>query len=110
MKLVADPNPRADNENEKIKLTWEDFSADFNSNCPPFQEIGEICKAHGEKMIDLRSYMVQKPFKCFEHDSIESVLQLFRHMDLRTLPVLGDKTQKLVGVITRQDIFQFMSL
>lgn len=34
LKLVNDPNPRADQEDKKIKLTWEDFNASFNSICP----------------------------------------------------------------------------
>ena len=91
--LRAEDEAMLNDENDelKIKLTWEDFNANFASECPPFNEIGEICSTYGEKVIDVRPYMELRPYKVFESESIKIVHQLFRHMDLRSLPVLKDR-------------------
>jgi hypothetical protein len=97
-------------ENNKVKLTWEDFNANYDSICPPYAEIQEICKYYPEKMIDLNPYMWKRPYRINEKDTIETVNELFRHMNLRSLPVISEKDFTLVGIITRQDLFAFMSI
>jgi len=54
--------------------------------------------------------MVPRPYTIFENDSIQKSLDLFRLMNLRHLPVLAEDDGSLVGIITRQDLFQFMSI
>jgi predicted transcriptional regulator len=95
---------------DKVKLTWEDFNANFDSSCPPYAEITEIVKVYYDKKIDLRPYMICRPFRVFENDSIQNVNELMRHMDLRTVPVIREADHVLVGVITRQDLFSYMSI
>lgn len=90
---------------DKILLTWEDFNCNFDSVCPPFSEIKEITDIFADKKVDLRPYMVPKPYRVLETDTIDHIHALFRHMDLRTLPVLKEEDNTLVGVITRQDLF-----
>lgn len=46
----------------------------------------------------------------FEGDSIDKIVEVFRLMNLRHLPVLNEQDNTLVGIITRQDIFAYMSL
>lgn len=53
-------------------------------------ELTEIFKWYPEKYIDLNPYMWKKPYRVFEKDTIETVNKLFRHMDLRSLPVLAE--------------------
>ena len=59
-----------------------------------------------EKMIDLRPYMVETPFSVVTSDKLSKVANLFRHMQLKMLPVVAPSQsrhgpQKIVGVITR---------
>ena len=95
---------------DDIKLTWEDFNANLNSECPPFSEIDDICRVYKEKSIDVRPYMEVNPHKVNEKDNIKVVHELFRHVDVRTLPVLRESDKTIVGVITRQDLFQYLSI
>lgn len=90
-----------EDETTKIKLTWEDFNANYDSNCPSIEELTEIFKFYPEKVIDLNPYMWRKPYRVFLKDSIDMVNSLFRHMDLRSLPVLAEKDHTLMGIITR---------
>jgi hypothetical protein len=39
-------------------------------------------------MLDLRPYMIERPYLVTQKDSIEKVHQLFRHMQLRQLLVV----------------------
>ena len=57
LKLKDAPNARADDEDQPIKLTWEDFNCSYNSICPNYQEVAKICDANPEQQIDLRPYM-----------------------------------------------------
>ncbi len=54
--------------------------------------------------------MIERPHLVSVADRFPKVLNLFRQMQLRQLLVTNDSDGKLVGVITRQDIFSFMSL
>jgi len=88
-----------------IQLTWQDFNCDLNSDCPPFSEIQEICNNFKERVIDVRPYMEISPYRVLESDNIKVIHELFRHMDVRTLPVVKNNDLAVVGVITRQDLF-----
>ena len=61
-------------------------------------------------MIDLRAYMIPRPHSVFENDTIQKCLDIFRLMNLRALPVVNEDDGSLVGIITRQDLFAFMSV
>ena len=61
-------------------------------------------------MIDLRPYYIETPFLAQSTDRLQKVLDVFRHMHLRSLPVTNPGTGELEGIITRQDIFAYMSL
>ena len=56
--------------------------------------------------VSLYEYMVPEPFVIDAATPITKVVQLFRQMHLRHLPVI-DKDHKLVGMITRKDIFAY---
>ncbi len=54
--------------------------------------------------------MIERPFSVSVFDKMPKVLNIFRQMQLRQLLVTNDADGKLAGIITRKDIFQFMSL
>ena len=91
-------------------LDWDDFNVDFHSSVPDIKEkrFIQAAQQHGQKLIDLRPFMVPRPFTVFENDNLQKGLDLFRLMNLRHLPVLSEENGKMVGMITRQDIFAFI--
>ena len=54
--------------------------------------------------------MIVYPYTASTHDSLYRVLEYFRHMHLRHLPVLEPADNSLVGIITRKDLFAYMHL
>ena len=52
--------------------------------------------------------MIETPFVCNMTDKLQKVLDLFRHMQLRHLPVLNPVDGCLEGIITRHDLFPYM--
>ena len=93
-------------------LDWSDFNVDFHSSTPSIhaKELQRVAKNNATKLIDLRPYMIPRPFTVFENDSIQKCLDLFRLMNLRHMPVLAEEDGSLVGMISRQDLFAFMTL
>ena len=61
-------------------------------------------------MIDIRPYIIDTPFLAQSTDRLPKILEMFRTMHLRTLPVTNPGTGALEGVITRQDLFAYMAL
>lgn len=94
----------------KPHLSWRDFNCNFHSSIKPLKLIEEICQNNLEKEIDLRPYMIEKPYFVYESDRIQKIVEVFRLMNLRHLPVLSEADNTVVGIITRQDIFAYMSL
>lgn len=54
--------------------------------------------------------MIERPYLVSAFDKFPKVLSLFRQMQLRQLLVTNDSDGKLIGIITRQDLFSFMTL
>jgi CBS domain-containing protein len=54
-----------------------------------------------DKEIDLRPFMIEKPYFVHETDKIQKVVDIFRLMNLRHLPVLNENDNTLTGIITR---------
>jgi hypothetical protein len=54
-----------------LDLDWADFNTDFHSSCPNAKsdEFTKINHIHGSKVVDLRPYMVPRPFTVFENDT-----------------------------------------
>lgn len=69
-----------------------------------------VCDKYEDEKLDLRPYMWEHPFTAFVHDDLAKVLELFRHHHLRHLPIVNPADGSLVGVITRKDLFAYMSL
>jgi hypothetical protein len=91
-------------------LPWQEFNVDFSSSSHQFAEIEEEVKVFKDKLIDLRPYMIDAPFVIHTTDRLPKVLDYFRHFHLRALPVVSPIDGKPVAIITRQDIFAYMSL
>lgn len=60
--------------------------------------------------LDLRPYMIERPFTVTQKDNLEKVHTLFRQMQIRQLLVVNNNNEGLLGIVTRQDIFSYMSL
>jgi len=93
-----------------IPLHWSYFCGDFYSTERKVKEVAEIVAHFGHKFIDLRPFMIEYPYSVFTTEKLPKVLEMFRHLHLRALPVINPKTGMPVGVLTRQDIFAFMSV
>ncbi len=63
-----------------------------------------------DKLIDLRPYMISELYTVDIKDKFPKVLQMFRFMHLRHLPVVDKETGEIKGIITRQDLFAYMSI
>lgn len=92
------------------RITWEDLNQDFNSLPRDHKDVEQIAKDYALKHLDLRPYMIERPFTVCQKDNLEKVHQLFREMHMRQLMVIDSTSDKLIGIITRQDLFQYMSL
>jgi len=99
-------------ENLLEGLQWYDFNVDFHGDAPNSNSpaIKKAVEKFGSHVIDIRPYMIPRPFVAHENDSIQKCLDLFRLMNLRHLPVLNEDDGSLIGMITRQDLFAFMAL
>lgn len=91
-------------------LSWENFNVDFWSTDRTFKEVEDIANDNKKEMIDLRPYMIDQPFLVHSTDRLPKVLDYFRMFHLRALPVIDPNNGKPVAIITRQDIFAYMSL
>ena len=110
-----------ENRDERLRLSqstvlsWEDFTVesayfDLVEDTPQEKyDNSKICQENYRKYLDLRHYMVETPFVVNTTDKLQKVLDLFRHMQLRHLPVLNPVDGCLVGIITRHDLFPYMS-
>ncbi|CDW75014.1 UNKNOWN [Stylonychia lemnae] len=93
---------------DSLPVTWEDFNHKFNDAPPSFNEVKDVCDQNMDKKMDLRCYMEHSPHFVQPQDSAQKVLDVFRLHHLRYLPVV-DKDQ-VIGIITRQDLFTYMSI
>ena len=91
-------------------LPWELFNPDYYSHDREFKDVADICEDNLEKMIDVRPYLIETPYLAQSTDKLQKILDVFRHMHLRSLPVTNPGSGALEGIITRQDIFAYMSL
>ena len=91
-------------------LPWHYFNPDYYSHDREYEDISEICEDNLDKMIDVRPYLIETPFLAQSTDKLQKILDVFRTMHLRSLPVTNPGSGALEGIITRQDIFAYMSL
>ena len=93
-------------------IDWSAFNVNFHSTVANIDDpkYKDTLSLHKDKMIDLRAYMIPRPHSVFENDTIQKCLDIFRLMNLRALPVVNEDDGSLVGIITRQDLFAFMSV
>lgn len=96
---------------ENPKISWEAINSNFNYvDRRKFEDVEGLCHDNMERLLDLRSYMIENPYVCSTRDKLPKILDIFRNFHLRQLPVIEYKSGKVVGIITRQDIFSYMSL
>jgi CBS domain-containing protein len=74
------------------------------------KEVEDILGNNLERLVDLRPYMIEEPYIVYSTDKLNKCLELFRNMHLRALPVIDPNTGSCVYVLTRSDLFSYMSL
>lgn len=70
----------------------------------------DILRSNRSKQIDLRPYIIENPITVFIKDPLQKLVGLFRKMHLRHMVVIDPKNGKLMGIITRQDLFMYLDL
>ena len=92
-------------------LDWTIFNCDiYSSELPTERVIEEVCNQHKLEIIDLRPYIIEDPISVQTQSKFTKIVELFRMHHLRHLPVTSEEQGELKGVITRADIFKYMSL
>ena len=94
----------------KNTLDWSAFSTDLWSTDRSFDEVAEVCAKNANKLVDLRPYLIEEPYYVSTMDKLPKVLDLFQNFHLRALPVIDPNDGMPVAVLTRKDLFAFMSL
>jgi len=82
-------------------LDWRCFNSDYYSNDLSYDEVKDIIAAHTDRMIDVRPYMIETPFVAQSTDRLQKILDIFRNMHLRCMPVINPGSGALEGIITR---------
>ena len=92
-------------------LSWKLFKTEIYEQKKDYKlEVENICIENYRRHVNLANYMIEEPQICHTTDKLRKVCDLFRHMQLRQLPVINPQDGKLVGIITRQDIFAYMTI
>lgn len=91
-------------------LTWQDFRLKgYADRETTRDEVNEACAENADRMVNVGQYMVETPFFVQTGDRITRVLDLFRAMNLKLLPVVdynfSSSEAPIRGIITRQDLF-----
>ena len=91
-------------------LEWQAFNSDLYSTERKFSEVERIANENINQRIDLRPYMQISPHVCFTTDKFQKILDVFRFMQLRQLCVINPVDGQLKGVISRENIHEYMNL
>jgi len=59
------------------------LNQNVSSDPKPHAHLESIAKENSNELLDMRPYMIEKPFTVTEKDTIEKVHLLFRQMHLR---------------------------
>ena len=93
-------------------LPWQMFTKDFlGLDKKVDDKIKNIINNNLTERIDFRPYTNDNPMTVFETDALLKCCELFRKMHLRHLIVISsEEVGKIVGIITRQDLFKWLDL
>eukprot|EP00347_Sterkiella_histriomuscorum_P003230 403365093 len=95
---------------QEDKIKWWELNQDFKSNQKNIHDVLDIANDNLEKTLDLRPYMIDRPYTVCLQDKFTKIMNVFKLMQLRQLIVINESNGHLEGIITRQDLFQYMSL
>ena len=92
-------------------LPWKCFCRDFESTDKPFDDmIKTIIRVNSKEMLDFRPYLIEHPIQVLTTDPLEKCSDIFRKMHLRHMLVADPANGKLVGIITRGDLFAYLDM
>jgi signal-transduction protein with cAMP-binding, CBS, and nucleotidyltransferase domain len=95
---------------QKQMIEWRDLNQDFWSTPKDSKTVEQICHDNGNEKLDLRPYMIERPYTVSTRDKIGKIMAIFKQMQLRQIPVVNEIHGTCEGIITRQDLFAYMSL
>jgi len=93
-----------------LHVDWREFNVDFLSTKRKPSEVSHISDSHMDQRIDLRPYMIHSPYMCNTTDRFQKVLDIYRNMQLKTIGVINPIDGTLQGIISRKNLFSYMSL
>ena len=92
-------------------IDWKEFNVDiYSTEYTGKKVLTEVVQIYPEEQVDLRPYIIENPLTINIYVKFERILDLFRTMHLRHLPVVNPADGSIQGIITRKDIFAYMSL
>lgn len=92
-------------------LHWTQFTRTiYSDDLEMTKDLINLPSKTGDRLIDLRPYMIDNPFKVSTNDYLNKCVNLFRSMNLRHLLVVHPGTGQLKGIITRKDLFRWMDI
>lgn len=93
------------------RVEWQAFNYNiYSDEADPKEVLEKVCDEYDAEKLDLRPYIWEHPMTAYVNDPLHKVLELFRHHHLRHCCIMNPKDGALVGVITRKDLFAYMSL
>lgn len=94
---------------DEMVLHWSKFTRDFlGKDMPVTDEHKQICDYNQTALIDMRPYIIENPKVVRTTDDIQKCVDYMGRFHMRHIPVLHPATGKLRGIITRQDLFNWL--
>ena len=93
-------------------LPWQKFTRDFWSvDLEVDDDLRAIINGGNlDQKVDFRPYLIENPVTVFTTDPLAKCVDFFRKMHLRHMVVIERKNGMLAGIITRQDLFNYLDL
>ena len=88
-------------------FSWSDFTETFKSSTRKIEERQEVVEENPNGIINMTRFMVENPKVVTTSTTMWNCIKLFHAYSLRHLPVVDEKTNELVGIITRENIVAF---
>lgn len=86
---------------------WTQFTETFKSSVRKIEERVDIVEQHPNAIINMTRFMLEDPRCVTNSTTMYNCIKLFHSYSLRHLPVVDDRTNEIVGVITRENIVAF---
>ena len=91
-------------------MDWRAFNKNIYSDEVNADYVLEhIIPYYEDEFVDLRPYMIENPISVSVDTKLKDALELFYLLHLRHLIITDPEDGTLAGIVTRKDIFAYMS-